>query len=170
MNIWKPFLRIFWGLFTLLGCIANSGCSNKLLLSGSNEDQIEIQIYEQLCSSTELKPRLCERRSSINTNFFEDTDSVMNSVGYVLYDELVKKAGSQGMSTEDSIKCESTEPYIRLSEIVLDSSSNFAMLSYVRYINPINAEEVCAIYRVNYSKQGAVVGVELVWAHQISVS
>jgi hypothetical protein len=166
----KSLLQTFWGLFILLGCVSIIGCAEKGPLSRIRKSQVEFKIYEHLCTKSKLNPRLCEKRSSINTDFFEDPDSVMNSVGYDVFDELVKKAVSKGISAEDSIKCQSAEPYIRLSEIVLDSSSNFAMLSYVRYINPLNAEEVCAIYRVKYSRQGAVAGVELVWAHQISVS
>jgi hypothetical protein len=154
----------------MMGSVAIGGCADKRLLSGRKDVQLELRIYEDLCANSILKPALCEDRSSINTGFFENTDSVMNSVGYVLFDELMNKAISKGKSAGDSIKCQSDEPFIRLSEIVFDSSRNFAMLSYVRYNSPLNVEEVCAIYKLNYSRLKEVVGVELVWAHQISVS
>lgn len=156
-------------LSAVLGC-AFSGCSESRILHEENVVLVEQEIYQYLRSRSKMNPGLCDVKSSINTGFFENVDSVMKSVGYDIFDQLIKKANTAGNSANDSSGLNCVAPFFRFSKIVFDSTNQYAMLSYKLYVNPLFSEEVCAIFKVIHTKRGSVDGVNLVWAQRISVS
>lgn len=107
--------------------------------------------------------------AKVSTPCFEDADSVSRSIGYFIFNQLVSNCEKSSTGEVREVTNSITHPYLLFSEVILDESEKYCMLSYVQYYGALAAEEVCAIYRIEKNSKGSL-SVDLIWSQSLWVS
>lgn len=138
-------------------------------VSANIQNEVLMAISKDISEAMGKWFSIVETNRNVKIPAFENVDSVLHSVGYVLYGELVSnsKIITSGEVFEHSEN--SVPPYLLFSNIVFDNLKNHCIVSYVKYYGPLASEEVCAIYRV-HRKYGHILSVDLLWSQSLSVS